>query len=140
MEEGRVAYIDANIFLYAILGRGKKKNAAKDILERIMDGKLLGFTSALTYDEILWKTRQERGAEDALLASKAFLTFPNLRLIDVNTEILWGAHSLIERYNLGPRDAIHAACALAHRVFTLISEDRDFDRIEEIKRKGLGDI
>ncbi|PKP58327.1 MAG: hypothetical protein CVT88_07465 [Candidatus Altiarchaeales archaeon HGW-Altiarchaeales-1] len=53
---------------------------------------------------------------------------------------MWQAYNLISEYKLDPRDAIHAACALIHGVYTIISEDDDFDRIKKFERKGLDDL
>jgi len=40
----------------------------------------------------------------------------------------------MEKYDLKPRDAIHLSAAIEHGVFTIISEDKDFDKIKEIER------
>ncbi len=37
-------------------------------------------------------------------------------------------------YNIRPRDAIHAACALENNTNIICSFDDDFDKIKEIKR------
>jgi predicted nucleic acid-binding protein len=40
----------------------------------------------------------------------------------------------MERYGLKPRDAIHAATAMENRITVIVSYDKDFDRIRELKR------
>ncbi|MCD5409151.1 MAG: PIN domain-containing protein [Methanocellales archaeon] len=35
---------------------------------------------------------------------------------------------------IDPRDAIHAACAITHGIYTIISEDPDFDKIAVLSR------
>ena len=40
----------------------------------------------------------------------------------------------MEKYKIKPRDAIHAAIALENGIETIVSYDRDFDKLEEIKR------
>lgn len=40
----------------------------------------------------------------------------------------------MEKYKLRPRDAIHASVALENKISTLVSFDRDFDLVGEIKR------
>ncbi len=40
----------------------------------------------------------------------------------------------MEKYDLKPRDAIHLSAAIEHSVFTIISEDKDFDKVKEIER------
>jgi len=38
------------------------------------------------------------------------------------------------KYEIKPRDAIHAATALENGIEIIVSYDRDFDKLEEIKR------
>jgi predicted nucleic acid-binding protein len=75
--------------------------------------------------------------EDAVSAGEALLNFPNLKLVVVNGDLLVSALNLIKKYNLDPRDAIHAATALMEKANTFVSTDSHFDRITELKRKPL---
>lgn len=40
----------------------------------------------------------------------------------------------MEKYKLKPRDAIHAATAIENKINTMVSYDRDFDNVIEIRR------
>lgn len=130
-------YLDANVFLNAILNREKEGEKARDLIQKIEKGDMTACTSALSFDEVFWSVKKHRDFEKALKATKAFLEIPNLIFLDVNNEIIWLAYNLAEKYRIDPRDAIHLACALNHGVFTLVSEDKDFDKVKEIKRKSL---
>jgi len=130
-------YLDANVFLNAILNREKEGEKARDLIQKIEKGDMTACTSALSFDEVFWSVKKHRDFEKALKATKAFLEIPNLIFLDVNDEIIWLAYNLAEKYRIDPRDAIHLACALNHGVFTLVSEDKDFDKVKEIKRKSL---
>ena len=130
-------YIDTNIFLNAILNRGKMGEKARELIKKIQKGEIFAGTSALSFDEVFWVVKKYRDFDDALKATKAFLEIPNLMFFDVNDEIIWVAYNIAEKYRLDPRDAIHIASALNHGIFTLVSEDEDFDRVKEIKRKSL---
>jgi predicted nucleic acid-binding protein len=55
--------------------------------------------------------------------------------LDLNVLAL--ALNLIRKYQLDPRDAIHAAIALTAKAKTVVSTDAHFDRIKELKRKPL---
>lgn len=129
-------YLDSSAFLNAFLDVGEKGNAARVLLDRVQKGEPAA-TSALTYDEVFWVIKKYRCFESALLTSKALLQTPNLTFLPVDVEVLWTAYGLSEKYKLNPRDAIHAACALANGIHTVVSDDKDFDRVKEIKRKGL---
>lgn len=130
-------YIDSNIFIYATLNTEDEGNRARTLLRKIQNGTEPAATSALTFDELVWTVKKHRNIEDAISAGEAFLNFPNLTLIPVNGELLSSALNLIKKYNLDPRDAIHAATAITEKAKAMVSTDTHFDRIKELKRKPL---
>lgn len=128
-------YFDSNFFIYATIDRGKKGEWARNLLREIESGKESAVTSALTYDEFFWKVNREKGFKAALTATEALLEMPNLRFLEFDDEVIWKSFELIKNLKLDPRDSIHAACALLHGIFTIVTEDKDFDRIKEINRE-----
>ncbi len=71
------------------------------------------------------------------MAGEAFLNMPRLRLVAVNGDLLASTLIIMRKYHLDPRDSIHAASALAEGADTIVSEDKHFDKVTEIKRKSL---
>ena len=130
-------YLDATVFLNAALNSGKIGSLARDLLGKTQTGEAPAATSALTYDEIFWVVRKYRGFDAALETGKTLLGMPNLKILPVDVDVLWKAHELGTKHKLNPRDAIHAACALVNGIRTMISEDPDFDRVEEVERISL---
>ncbi|MAF34764.1 hypothetical protein CMO91_02875 [Candidatus Woesearchaeota archaeon] len=130
-------YIDANVFVYAALSRDAKGKSARKILARIRDGTLQGYTSITTTDEIMWAVQKESGREDALLAASSMLAITKLFILPVNFEVAQKALHVYRATNLRPRDSFHVAMMRVFDIPTLISEDKDFDKIEGIKRIGL---
>ena len=130
----RMSYIDANIFIYAVLNSDEKSKQCIQILKKIMNNKIIGFTSLLTWDEFYYSIKKYLNKEDAIKKSAKFLQFPNLIFLSVDDKIIIKAHDLIKEYNLKPRDAIHAASALIHNIKEIISDDSDFDKVKELKR------
>lgn len=128
-------YLDANIFIFAATNTEEKGDQSRLLIKNIREGKAKAATSALTFDEVVWKVKQERGSEAALAAGKAILEMRNLLILDVTESILWEAYRLIAEYKLDPRDAIHAASCLVHGIVTIVSEDIDFDKVKELHRK-----
>lgn len=124
-------YIDTNIFIKAVLNDEKK---CKKILEKIINKEIIAFTSILSWDELVYIIRKFIGKEIAISEGEKFLRFPNLIFIDAKKEIIQKAQKLIKTYNLQPRDAIHIASALANNISEIISEDKDFEEVKEIKR------
>ncbi len=130
-------YLDSNVLIYATLDPGEKGEWCRSLLKRIEDGKEGAGTSYLTHDEVLWKTEKVLSRELALEAVEAILTMPNLRFFDVDSDVIWKAHALISKHGFDPRDAIHLSTALNHGIFTIVSEDSDFDRSREIHREWI---
>ncbi|MBI2583368.1 MAG: type II toxin-antitoxin system VapC family toxin [Candidatus Aenigmarchaeota archaeon] len=127
-------YLDANIFAYSFLSEDEKAHLCRKILAKVADKEIAAFTSALTWDEITWAARKNLGLEDAKEEGRKFAEFPFLNILDANSIIIGIAQQLVERYGIKPRDAIHAATAIANGIRELVSDDPDFDAIKEIKR------
>jgi predicted nucleic acid-binding protein len=91
----------------------------------------------LTIDEILWNVKKHRTLDDALDAGEAFLNFPHLELVHVTGELVAFALSMMRKYRLDPRDAIHVATAITAKVDYIVSTDPHFDKLKELKRQPL---
>ena len=135
-----MTYLDANIFILAAGSRSEIGEKARKFLKNIQVGKEKAFTSALTFDEVVWKVSQIRGFDDALAAGNNLVGMPNLTFLDVNINIISKSLDLMRLYKLYPRDAIHAASALNNNIYEIISEDKDFDDIKRLKRKSIKEL
>ena len=133
-------YIDSNVFIYPAIYQTEeqqKAKKAKEILFKIESGELSAYTSTLTWDEVVWVVSRVLGRHDGTNQGKKLLGFPNLEFINVDEGILTQAQTLIDKYKLNPRDAIHVASALGRKIKTVISDDEDFDQVKEIIRTPL---
>ncbi|NWG09093.1 MAG: type II toxin-antitoxin system VapC family toxin [Nitrososphaerales archaeon] len=130
-------YIDSNVFVYPLIydpeavGEAKK---SKDFLLKIALGKVEAYTASVTWDEVVWVLRKVFDLELSVKERKKFLNFPNLRLLGVKKSTVFRAEELMEKYRIRPRDAIHAAVALENKITTIVSYDKDFDDMNEVKR------
>lgn len=132
-----MAYVDSCIFIYAALYSDSNGKSARSFLEKATQKNIEIFTSSLTFDEVMWKVKNHTSLDEAISVGKAMLNMPNLMIIDVSAKIISDSLELMEKYKLHPRDAIHTACALNSSIFTIISEDKDFDKVKGIKRIGI---
>ncbi len=128
------SYFDANIFLNVILYEDNKSKKCKELLYDLINGKIIGFTSVLTWDEVVYVIEKNLGKEIAIKEGEKFLRMPNLFFIDANKNIIMNAQNLVKKYHIKPRDAIHISSALANGIYEIISLDKEFDKIKEIKR------
>ena len=130
-------YVDSNVFIYPVIydpSSVEEARRSRRFLVRIASGEVKACTSVLTWDEVSWVVRRVLGVEPSLKLSRLFLTFPNLKLLSVKELTILRAQELMERYKIKPRDAIHIATALENGVLTLVSYDRDFDVVGDIRR------
>lgn len=131
-------YIDTNVFLNAILYDIKENLEAKkahEFLQKVINNDILGITSVLTWDEFVWVIIQQLGREIAIEKGNEFLLFPNISFENITSNTIMKAQDLISKYKIRPRDAIHSASALEHKVSVIITFDKDFDKIKEIERR-----
>lgn len=136
MAEGRkqmTVYLDSNVFIYSILEDTTLGEQALNILQMVQDGKLEAHTSILTFDEIVYVVKKTKNIEQAILAGNAFLDFNNLKIADAKKETARNALKAIEEYSLLPRDALHYSTMKLLGISEIITEDKDFRKIKEIK-------
>ena len=130
-------YIDSNVFIYPIIydeNAVVEARKAKKFLLKISSGEVEAYTSCFTWDEMVWVVRKLFGVDLSLELGRKFLSFPNLKFLIVKRTTIFKAQEIAEKYRLKPRDAIHAAAAIENKVSTIVSYDKDFDIIDEIKR------
>lgn len=131
-------YLDANIFIYAAIYKGRKADACRKLLKSIVSGENTALTSVLTIDEVVWTIMNHTDRKTALLEARRIFELPNIAVEKVSPEDALSALRYMEKYpHLSPRDAIHLAVALDSGVYTIYTDDSDFDGIEEINRRGL---
>ena len=133
-------YCDSNLFIYPMTSKEAQAEAAIKILRAMADGKIMGMTSSLALDEVLWVTWKSSSKGEAIKAVEAVLGLSNLEIVDTSVSDVKKAIELLKRYDLKPRDAIHAACSLNHAIFSIISGDADFDMVKELKRLSFEDV
>ena len=130
-------YLDSNLVIYAILDGTGVGDWARGVMECVQNGVLPACTSFLTFDEVFYKVKKVKGTGIAVKNLEAFLAIPNMRFIDVNGTVIWRALELIRKYNIIPRDAIHAATAFVVGAETIFSQDNNFDGIKGLKREWM---
>ena len=129
-------YLDANVFIYATINTQEIGEKARALLQKIQQGEEQAATSVLTFDEVFWSIKK-RKPELASETSYALLNFPNLEIIPADRKLALSALEIINEYNLAPRDALHAATALASKANVVVSMDSHFDKIKELTRQPL---
>ena len=149
-------FIDANIFLYAILGHPNFKSPCKDFLIKLENGEYEGITSTLILNEVVHKLMLAEVIKIKRLNSE----YEALKLIRKNPDIISNLHStwnnyayikrypimiaevdekamdlavqISERYRLLISDAVHITTMKTRGIVDLASNDSDFERVPGI--------
>ena len=132
-------YVDAHVFIFALLFTDDERaQEATRILRKIAEGELVGVTSALTVNEVVWKVlREKKDRKIAVQAGLKILQFPNMRIANADEESMRKMLEIMMKNELKPRDAVHCAAAYAYDCSAIVSDNADFDRIKEMKRIKL---
>ncbi|MEK6894578.1 MAG: type II toxin-antitoxin system VapC family toxin [Nanoarchaeota archaeon] len=131
MEE---VYLDSNLLIYGILNEDRIGDLARKFIKEVEIGKYNANISALTIDEFIWKVQKVLGRETAVESAKRIINMENVKILEINSEVLINMLKLYKDNKLDPRDSIHLATMQINRIKTVISSDPDFDKIKEIKR------
>lgn len=130
-------YLDTNIFVYSAINKNEKGIECIALLTKLIKNDETACTSVLTWDEIVHSIWKKEGKELALEEGRKFTSLPNIILLNVTNKIIQKAQELLEKYNLKPRDAIHAATAILNKCEFIASDDPDFDKVKELRRKKI---
>ena len=107
-------FVDANIFLYAILGHPSLKPGCQKFLVNIENGLYRATTSSL-----VWKNYSE------------LRKYP-ITIFSIDEEALNTAVLLSRKHGLLISDAVHAAIMKLNTITNIATNDSDFERIEGI--------
>ncbi|MFP4052099.1 MAG: type II toxin-antitoxin system VapC family toxin [Thermoplasmata archaeon] len=131
-------YFDSNVFILPALYEGDRSQESSDWLKKMVEGEIEVCTSALTLDEVTWILSREASREEALKEGERILEFPHLKILDVKSEDTVRMINYLRKYDeLNPRDAIHLSVAVRNGIYTIVSDDDDFDGLKEIERIDL---
>lgn len=132
------AYFDSNVFVLSVIDEGRRGDKARELFTDVIHGEVSAVSSPLTLDEVIWVLLEiTKKKELALLEAQRFLQLSGIEWAPVKKEEISEAIAFMQKYNLGPRDAIHLAVALSSGCSSIVSDDADFDQIKEIKRIKL---
>ncbi len=126
-------YLDSNIFIFAAINPGKLGKNCREIMKLIDKQKISVATSCIVIDEVLWVLKRNIGKEDAIKIAKTILSMP-IKWIRLDEAILLETFEIFEGTKLDPRDSIHISSMKNIGLTTIVSEDKDFDKVEGIER------
>lgn len=127
-------FIDANVFLYATGEESPHRRHCRAVLAAVADGTIAGVTSSEVLQELLHVRSRRLGMLDAISAVRTASVLVNEVLAVGGDDLLAACDLLSKHPQLGARDAIHAAVMKNAGIGTIISVDKDFDKLAQLKR------
>jgi len=129
-------YLDANFFILANFSSDRRGKNARLILQDITKGKH-AVTSSLALDEVMWVLVKNNQKAELRSVIEDIYAIKNLEVKDVPSTIPLRAIDFIEIDGLKPRDAFHAAIMDNLGVNEIVTDDADFDKLDNVKRIRL---
>ncbi len=151
----KIAYIDPSFFINLMVKDSRFFEECKNYSQKLRRGKTVLVMSNLGLDEIWyvllklfamrdyeknWQKTLKKNpdvvkkySEEIEIHTLELLEIPNLLLAEISVDQTMLSLNLMKKYGLFPRDAIHAAAAIASRIENVITTDGDFKRIEELE-------
>jgi predicted nucleic acid-binding protein len=133
-------FVDANIFMYAAGRDHPYKVPCLHALELIEKGNLPAVADVEVLQELLYRYWHIGELEKGLRLYDDFEALVP-EIFDVTLRDVDRARSLMKKKRaLSPRDALHVAVMLNHRVQEILSVDTDFDAVTGIRRINPADL
>jgi len=134
-------FVDASIFVHAFIKPKRKlkpheikiKESAKAIVKKINEGEKVGLT-VIQLAEIANILENYMPLEDALQVEEFLLYAPNVKIYGVTKKNCIKALKVAKNKIVGLNDAIAYIVMLENKVKEIYSFDKDFDKLEGIKR------
>ena len=129
------AFIDANFLIYLNTLRDRDAlSLFENFFEELLAEYVL-FTDILVLDEVLYVSRSKYKVPYPITIKLLNKLIPKyISLTPLTLKEYVKAVEVIERYDLKPSDAIHAATCMVNNIKYIVSEDQEFDKVEGIKR------
>lgn len=126
-------YIDSNIFIFAAEDQGEMGKTCRKIISLIEEGKIICASSYLVIDEVIWVLKKRIGKNKSIKIVNAIMSLP-IKWLEVDRRTIMQMIETFEASYLDPRDSLHVSSMKIAGISTIISEDGDFDSIENIER------
>jgi len=129
-----VYFIDSNIFFYAKIFDREYGNACARVLDKIEKGELGAATSTLVVIELA-NALMKYGLSDEVKDVVDAVFSLDIRVCEVDSLDVRTAVTIYGKFRISPYDCVHAAVMKKAGIVEIISADRDFDKIDWIRRR-----
>ena len=128
-------FLDSTTLIHTIDKNAEYHDECLNVITKAAKGQINTATSLETLEETLFILIKLTTATTALRATRDFLKLTKIKKLEMNQTILEQALEIIETTPLKrPKDAINVATMLEHNIQTIISEDKEYDKVGLINR------
>lgn len=128
--KGKLVAVDTNIFIYYFNNNSPFCSQSERVLKTIVINQTEIVTSILTLAELL--SFKATKTELNTLESE-FLMIPNLKIVDVNKDVVVRAAEIRRKYGFRLPDAIQLATAIYCKAKVFITNDKRLEVFKELK-------
>ena len=156
-ERSTTVFIDANIFLYEIFDHWKYNSSCRKFLDCVNSGEYSGVISVLICNEVFHRVMIAEVVEQYNIEPKYAVKhlkknweimkrlnkawdvivnirqIKNLKIVEIDIEVLEFALGYSKKYGLLSNDAIHLATMEKYGLTNIATNDSDFERVDWIK-------
>jgi uncharacterized protein len=127
-------FLDASILMYAAGDPHPLREPCRDALSRAVSHRTTLVTNSEVLQEIIYRYFSIRKADTARVVYQSAVRLCT-EVLPVAEEHTTRALDLLSKYpGISPRDAIHIATMESAGIKQILSTDRDFDNLREIRR------
>ena len=133
-EQGDLHFIDSNVFFYSKIMDREYGASCAEVLRKVEDDRIHAATSTLVILEVANALRkfglmkQVKEVVDSIFSLQ-------LLMLEMTSSDVRNASEISQRLNVSPYDCVHVAVMKRMEIRTIISADKEYDRITDIRRK-----
>jgi predicted nucleic acid-binding protein len=127
-------FIDSAVIMYAAGAEHPMREPCRRIIDAVADGRMSGVTSTEVIQEILHRHLSQRRPEIGRAQAQDALDL-FAPVLPISHALMRRLPGLTERYpSLQARDLVHVATCIHEGITEIISPDKAFDQVAEVKR------
>lgn len=129
-------FLDSSFLIYMNTMTTDERRGLDELFGRLLEETL--FTDMLVVDEVLYVCRRKYELPYGVtLGFLREIVLPYTEIIPIGEEDARPFEKYLLKYDLRPSDTIHLAVMEKAGANQIVTEDEDFDRVEEVKRVWL---
>jgi predicted nucleic acid-binding protein len=128
-------FLDSTTLIHAIDKKAEHNKECLNIITKAAKGEINAATSLETLEETLFILSKLTSTSTALRVTHDYLKITRIKKYEMNLTIFEHALEIMEITQLKrPKDAINVATMLEHHIPKIISEDKEYDKVNLIQK------